>query len=752
VGEQVQVTDNWTRNWQASIAVKITALVLWALILVVFGASIFLFKDIKKDLLAHYAETADRVAYRVAELVAHGGTFDDGGLGVQLEALFDPDQFTGLVLRSGADRLAVGDVSHDDERLTRELPVPDRVNGQPVFVDLYYPVLQEVVQAKRNNMVVVIFVTLLLFGVFLTWAIRTIVHNPLQQLVTATREISAGNNDVRLNMQREDEFGYLSRFFNQMLDRLMEQHQALQDALHQANAASKAKSAFLANMSHELRTPLNAIIGYSEMLQEDASDIGASNCIPDLHKIHTAGRHLLSLINDILDLSKIEAGKIAIDWDEFPVQQLISDVSATIQPLIRKNRNALRIDVEGELGTMESDQTKLRQVLFNLLSNAAKFTEGGEVTLSVQRIESDGMEWLKFIVRDTGIGIPADKLDRLFGEFSQIDNSATRKYGGTGLGLAISRRFCQMLGGDIEVESQSGKGSEFRVSLPTRRVSLVCEAQSSIDALELARQSVARRQGVLPLSIGQERRRHISSVLVVDDDPFVRDLITRFLAREGLEVRSAESGEEALDLARALRPDAITLDVRMPGMDGWTVLKTLKSDPQLRCIPVIIVTIEEKSGKGLALGAAGILNKPVDREELVATVKCCLRGPKQDRPVLVIDDNPSTREQVSRSMQDLGIEVAHASTAAEALTLVEQRMPNLILMDLAATRAKGADFLMELRKKSAGQHTPIVVMTNGELGAADRAALTDQVEHILSKGAHLRHDVLAQVKQLMLGS
>ncbi|UCE77304.1 MAG: hypothetical protein JSU62_03625, partial [Gammaproteobacteria bacterium] len=193
MGEQVQVTDNWTRNWQASIAVKITALVLWALILVVFGASIFLFKDIKKDLLAHYAETADRVAYRVAELVARGGTFDDSGLGVQLEALFDSDQFTGLVLRSGEDRLAVGDVSHDDERLTRELPVPNRVNGQPVLVDLYYPVLQEVVQAKRNNMVVAIFVTLLLFGVFLTWAIRTIVHNPLQQLVTATREISAGN-------------------------------------------------------------------------------------------------------------------------------------------------------------------------------------------------------------------------------------------------------------------------------------------------------------------------------------------------------------------------------------------------------------------------------------------------------------------------------------------------------------------------------------------------------------------------------
>lgn len=333
-----------------------------------------------------------------------------------------------------------------------------------------------------------------------------------------------------------------------------------------------------------------------------------------------------------------------------------------------------------------------------------------------------------------------------------LDSSATRKYGGTGLGLAISRRFCQMLGGDIEVESQSGKGSEFRVSLPTRRVSLVCEAQSNINPLELARQSVARRQGVLPPSIGQEHRRHISSVLVVDDDPFVRDLITRFLAREGLEVRSAETGEEALDLARALRPDAITLDVRMPGMDGWTVLKTLKTDPQLRCIPVIIVTIEEKSGKGLALGAASILNKPVDREELVATIKCCLRGPKQDRPVLVIDDNPSTREQVSRSMQDLGIEVAHASTAAEALTLVEQRMPNLILMDLGATRAKGADFLMELKKRSAGQHTPIVVMTNGELGAADRAARTDQVEHILSKGAHLRHEVLAQMKELMLGS
>ena len=428
----------------------------------------------------------------------------------------------------------------------------------------------------------------------------------------ADRIIAGGIKQLQRQQEQVEEANSQLEERNQAL---IHSERELAVARDQALEATRAKSDFLANTSHELRTPLNAIIGYSEMLEEQAEDLGQDDFTPDLEKINAAGKHLLQLINEVLDLSKIEAGKMELYLESFSIHDMVNGVVVITHPLVEKNANTLEVTCDESLGTMRADLTKVRQGLLNLLSNACKFTEKGMISLKVARSTQNGVDWLSFRVADTGIGMTPDQMSTLFEPFSQASASTSSQYGGTGLGLALSRSFFQMMGGDIAAESEAGKGSTFTINLPAEVVDPRSEEEPD------------KGPGLDSLPEGAAR------VLVIDDDPMARDLIQRTLSKEGFGVEQASGGQEGLRLARELRPDAITLDALMPGMDGWAVLAELKGDPDLADIPVVMVTVVDDQNLGYMLGVSEYLVKPVDRERLIAILN---RYRKDNQPCSIL--------------------------------------------------------------------------------------------------------------------
>ncbi len=627
---------------------------------------------------------------------------------------------------------------------------------------------------RYANIAAIVILVSSLASLFISFALQRIIIRPVQELGAAARALTDRHDfSVRVIPKGQDEMGALMRAFNEMVgtisrrneelraantateesnhrlqeanstletkvrERTVELEQATMDAQkarNDAEEASQSKSAFLANMSHELRTPLNAIIGYSEMLMEETADMGEEAMEADLKNIHSAGKHLLSLINDILDLSKIEAGKITLYLEEFSVDDLVKEVTATIQPLLEKNNNNITVKCDAALGSMTADLTKVRQSLFNLLSNACKFTKQGTITLQAQRQSESDREWINLSVSDTGIGLLPEQMERLFQPFVQADAGTTKKFGGTGLGLAITRRFCRLMGGDALVSSEYGKGSTFTLRLPS-----VC--QPATEGEENATTEPARNRATLP--------KDASRILVVDDDPVVHDLMKRFLEKEGYRVETAKGGKDGLRMAREFKPDVITLDVMMPDMDGWTVLNALKADPEVAKIPVIMLSMIEDRHMGFALGASEYLTKPIQRDQLSTLLKK-YRKSSQHSEVLLVDDDEETRRILRAILTKEGWQVSEASNGHDAVEKLEQGPPpSLIMLDMMMPEMNGFEFLEYFRQQPEWQSIPVVVVTGMEMTDAEHQRLQGLVETVVQKGSCSPEALAQQVRDLV---
>lgn len=507
----------------------------------------------------------------------------------------------------------------------------------------------------------------------------------------------------------------------------------LQHAKHKAEEANRSKSQFLANMGHELRTPMTTIVGYSEMLEEEIKESGRSDLLRDIKNIRTSARHLLSLIDGILDISKIEAGKMDLYVENFEVQQMIDHVVQTIQPLIDNKANTLQVRTNEALGKMHTDLVKVRQILLNLLSNASKFSEQGAIKLDIRRSIEDNDEWMTFIVSDEGIGMTTEQQATLFQLFTQPDASMRRKHSGAILGLELTKHFTEMLGGTITVESEFSKGSRFTVRLPAQLIASKSISISNKEENQVRVPSLPAESGV---------------VLVIDDDEVVRNLLRAYLSKIGYQVVLADNGQDGIALAKKLHPNAITLDVMMPGMDGWDVLSQLKAEPELAHIPVIVLTMLEEKDIGYSLGAAEYLTKPISRDQLTQVLRKYRSG-NAAHIVMVVEDDDTTREMMVRMLHRVGWQVIEAQNGEVALRLLDKHHPDLILLDLMMPEMDGFEFIIHLRQHKVCATIPVVVVTARDITVEDRLWLSHRVDSVFQKGAYNRDELLADLRALL---
>ncbi len=490
--------------------------------------------------------------------------------------------------------------------------------------------------------------------------------------------------------------------------------------------ASRLKSQFLSNMSHELRTPLNSVMALSRVLIMQTKNKLSEEEVNYLEIIERNGKNLLTLINEILDLSKIEAGRMDVNPKSFSLRPTLENIIESLSPLATEKRIELHQEISADLPLLESDEIRVSQILQNLMANAVKFTETGGVTVAA---ESDP-EKVTVRVTDTGIGIAENDLPYIFDEFRQVDGTSSRRYEGTGLGLAIARKMAGMLGGDITVQSIPGRGSTFMLTLP-----LAWHGQASACEPIVTR----LRQPVV-------KSAH-KTILVVDDEPEMAAMISRNLLQEGYNTVTATSGSEALALAARERPFAVTLDIMMPDMDGWEVLQGLKNNPETKDIPVIIVSMSEDRETGFALGAVGYVTKPVSKEQLISEIRRV--GKPGTRAIMIVDDNALERKEIGRLIEEEGLKPIAAGDGAACLELIQKQVPDVLVLDLMMPELDGFAVLERIRSNPVTEDLPVIIVTAKDLTEEDRTRLSGNVSSVLQKSATTSVTLLTEIKSIL---